>query len=205
VSRSAVLALAAAGTLLLAGTGDLAPPTSLEGLAGWVDDRGAVTASMALVRLGALVVAAWLVVATLVVLLARVFGAVHVASAVARLLPFGLAVALASPVGAAPAQQDGTATMSVLPDDEAPPPAPTPAPLPTPAPEPQVADEWTVRPGDSFWSIAEEVLSEALEGPATEAQIATYWRTLIDANRDRLVSSSPDLIRPGQVFVLPPA
>jgi nucleoid-associated protein YgaU len=68
------------------------------------------------------------------------------------------------------------------------------ADVPAPA-----VDEWVVAPGESFWSIAEEVVGDAPAG-----DVETYWRSLIEANRDRLVSPSPDLIRPGQVFVLPP-
>ncbi len=74
---------------------------------------------------------------------------------------------------------------------------------------PEVADAdalWTVRGGDSFWSIAEEVVHESTGTEASDAQVADYWRTLIAANETRLVDpSNPDLIFPDQVFVLPPA
>lgn len=56
----------------------------------------------------------------------------------------------------------------------------------------------------SFWSIAEAVLTG--EGRSTaDRDVARYWRTLIDANLDRLVApGNPDLLLPGQELVLPP-
>lgn len=71
-------------------------------------------------------------------------------------------------------------------------------------------DRWIVQPGDSFWSIAEEIVTEQL-GPReretsspTDADIAGYWRTLIEANRDRLADrTNPDLLFPGQRLRLP--
>ena len=65
---------------------------------------------------------------------------------------------------------------------------------------------WTVESGDSFWTIAEETLSDVWgRSDLTEEEIADYWRVLIDANEDRLVDAgNPDLILPGQVLILPP-
>jgi hypothetical protein len=63
----------------------------------------------------------------------------------------------------------------------------------------------TVAPGDSFWSIAAEVVAQATGPAPSDETIARYWRALIDANRDQLVvPGDPDLIHPGQVFTLPP-
>lgn len=57
---------------------------------------------------------------------------------------------------------------------------------------------WVVSAGDSFWSIAEDVVGR---GRRTRA----YWDQLIAANRDRLaVSDQPDLLFPGQRLTLPP-
>jgi hypothetical protein len=74
-----------------------------------------------------------------------------------------------------------------------------------PAP-PQPADDstWVVEPGDSFWSIAEDVLTPR-GGPApSDRQISRYWRRLIGANRSQLVDpGNPDLLRPGQRLHLP--
>lgn len=93
------------------------------------------------------------------------------------------------------------------------PPASTPQPVPadmahmaapTHHPGPAPMDTWTVHPGDSFWSIATVVL-ESRGGPASDADIDRYWQRLVSANADRLVDGDlPDLIYPGQVFVLPP-
>lgn len=77
--------------------------------------------------------------------------------------------------------------------------------------EPVVPDaprEWLVRPGDHLWRIAEEALARAngLADPTSlrEVDVHRYWLALIDANRDRLVDrANPDLIIPGQRFVLP--
>jgi hypothetical protein len=63
---------------------------------------------------------------------------------------------------------------------------------------------WEVERGDHFWGIAETTLAQAWGRPPTDAEIVGYWRTLIDVNRDRLAPpGDPDLIHPGQRFVLP--
>jgi hypothetical protein len=66
-------------------------------------------------------------------------------------------------------------------------------------------ETWTVEPGDSFWAIAEEHLrDEWSRAELSDGEVATYWRTLIDANTDRLVEpGNPDLLLPGQVLILP--
>jgi nucleoid-associated protein YgaU len=62
-----------------------------------------------------------------------------------------------------------------------------------------------VGPGDSFWSIAEDVLASPAASPPGEREVGRYWRRLVDANRDRLVDpGNPDLLLPGQELVLPP-
>ncbi len=66
-------------------------------------------------------------------------------------------------------------------------------------------ETWIVAPGDSFWSIAEEQLVDTWgRGDLTNNEIASYWRTLIDANVDRLVEpGNPDLLLPNQELLLP--
>ena len=66
-----------------------------------------------------------------------------------------------------------------------------------PASAPSDDEIWVVESGDSFWSIAEDMVGV---GASTDA----YWHRLIAANRDRLaVSDQPDLLFPGQVLTLP--
>jgi hypothetical protein len=63
---------------------------------------------------------------------------------------------------------------------------------------------WEVRPGEHFWSTAEQVLAQAWERPPTDAEVVPYWQALVQANRAALVDpGNPDLIVPGQVFTVP--
>lgn len=57
-----------------------------------------------------------------------------------------------------------------------------------------------VAAGDNLWAIA----AADLGGSASLAQIHSRWRTIIEANRDRLRSGDPDLVYPGERIVLPP-
>jgi hypothetical protein len=215
-----VLLLAGRGTLA-------APPVgSFDELADWLDRTDTVTAVLAIVRVLVLALAVWLLVAFLLGGLGRALGRARLAAVADRALPrplrallTGLAGAGAASVvvlGAGPAQHDrgdavpvgerlvllpdqddGTATMSVLPAEDTAPAAPAVSATPA-APA-----TWTVAPGESFWSIAEEVLADAWGRPPTDAEIDPYWRRLVAANRDRITSGNPDLIFPGQVFDLP--
>lgn len=61
-----------------------------------------------------------------------------------------------------------------------------------------------VEPGEHFWSLAVDEVAEQLQRPGTVDEVDTYWRELVDANRDRLaVAGDPDMIYPGQQFVVP--
>ncbi len=61
-----------------------------------------------------------------------------------------------------------------------------------------------VAAGDHLWGLAEADLEAHLAGPATEAQVLAHWERLVEANRDRLdVPNNPDMIRPGQLMLLP--
>jgi nucleoid-associated protein YgaU len=72
------------------------------------------------------------------------------------------------------------------------------------APTARLLATWIVRPGDSFWSIAETVIGQARMG-AERPAIAPYWSRLVAANRDRLpYPGDPDLLFAGDVLVLPP-
>lgn len=118
--------------------------------------------------------------------------------------------------GAAPAGVAGDAPGPVRPvGDGSAPAAPTPAvdpapptagaaaaPPTTPAPPLPEVDPtvWVVEQGDSFWTIAAQVVAAA-----GDQETHRYWRRLVEANRDRLVDpGNPDLLVPGQRLVLPP-
>jgi hypothetical protein len=78
------------------------------------------------------------------------------------------------------------------------------AQVPTPAPAPASAERRTLVPGESFWSIAEDVLAARLGRAPTDAEIVPYWQRLIEANRSELAHrDNPDLIFPAQSFVIP--
>jgi len=92
-----------------------------------------------------------------------------------------------------------TTTSPGAPPDPRPPVAP-PAPV---AADP-VGEEIVVLAGDSFWSIAADVLAEARGRGVTDREVQEYWRRLIHANRARLVEpGNPDLLLPHQRLVRP--
>ena len=70
-------------------------------------------------------------------------------------------------------------------------PAPAPTPTPEPQPEPAPANTVTVVEGDTLWDLA-----------ATHLGDATRWPEIYELNKD-VIGGDPDLIHPGQVFVLP--
>ena len=60
-----------------------------------------------------------------------------------------------------------------------------------------------VRRGECFWSIAETLVLNGID-EATEADVARYWRKLIEANRSKLPDpSNPDLLWADTVLDLP--
>lgn len=224
----------AVAVLLLAGRGDLAAPP-IAGFGEWLEARGPVTATMALGRLVALAAAVWMLVVASVAAVARGVGATRLAVAAERAVPPGLRRVLTGlagagaagavlvgvgrgPIGAVttgrdaaaqpPVTSDDTVTMSVLPPDPATSSTTTSAGADPSEPADAAAgtdETWTVEPGDSFWSIATELLADATGHEPTDVEVAPYWRLLIDANRDRLVSGDPDLIVPGQELIVLPA
>lgn len=61
-------------------------------------------------------------------------------------------------------------------------------PPPTPAAAETADDETvTVEPGDHFWAIAEDTLTETWGRAPSDDEIVPYWHQLIDENRDRLL------------------
>lgn len=227
-----LVGIAGAGVALrLASTGALAAPPlgSVDGLLAWVDGREPATAGLALVRLVA-ELSAWYVLAVsalhAIAVALRFAGGHRLADAlsvpgVRRLVHAGLGVGLAaaSTVGGGRGEvtAPGTATMvpveaPVRPSHPAEAVAGTATMRPRQAPAPQgtavmapAPTTWTVAPGESLWSIAEDLLAETWQRPPTTAEVDPLWRALVEVNRGRLADpSDPDLIHPGQVFEVPP-
>lgn len=124
-------------------------------------------------------------------------------SATSTIRPDSEAGTAASSRDEQPPFRDGTQPHTSLPWAE-PPTARNGEPvLPSEVPAP-ARGTVVVRPGDHLWGIAETEMSIRLGHPARPAEIDPYWRSLIAANRDRLVDpDNSDLIFPGQQFVLP--
>lgn len=84
---------------------------------------------------------------------------------------------------------------------------PAPAATPPPAIGPLATSgprEVVVRPGDSFWRLAEHHEAERLGRQPTEDEVGACWQDVVASNRHRLVvPEDPDLIFPGQVMQLP--
>lgn len=226
VAVTTLAVTAALGALLLSGQGALDwPPLSAPGeWHEWFNAREPAEAFVALVRLGALVLCWYLLAATAAGVAARLVGArslVRVTDAVSPssvrvvvrwALRAGLAASTALAASpAVAARPPATAiTMTRLPERErhaAAPPAVAPIQAPAfvaPAPARPVTT-WEVRPGQSLWEIARDVESLRRGRSASDREVSTYWRALIEANRDLLVNrSNPHLVLPGQVFRLPP-
>ena len=228
MTRGAIVRpLALAGGALAAGMvlmrlGSVLPlPHSVhrDEIARWVQQQGAAAATFAIARLAGVVLSAYaatigvigaLASASRVASLRRLVDRVTLPSLrplIAPVLAAGLTLAAAAPAGAQSRGEPNPRppVMRVVDTDSSsvdPPvmrvvmstPTPTSVELPT----------HTVAPGDTFWSIAEHALRSS-RASATDADIVPYWRRLIEANRDRLTArDEPDLIYPGQVFVLPP-
>ena len=84
--------------------------------------------------------------------------------------------------------------------------APAPAPPSVILPAPTVAGShtWTIAPGEHLWAVATETLADSWHRVPTDAEVAPYWRELIETNRSRLIDArNPDYVLPGQTFVLP--
>jgi hypothetical protein len=101
-----------------------------------------------------------------------------------------------------------TSTTSTTSTTTSPPPT-TPPPISGSAdsgstPSPPSAT-WTIAPGDHLWHVAEATLTAATGQVPDDAETERYLVRLIDRNRSVLiVPGDADLVRPGQVFALPP-
>lgn len=65
-------------------------------------------------------------------------------------------------------------------------------------------DAWHVQPGEHFWGVAEQTLTQAWSRAPSEPETVAYWQQLVEVNRPLLADpGNPDLVYPGQVFTLP--
>jgi nucleoid-associated protein YgaU len=226
VSWCALLTLVIA-VLIAAGHGPLALPARGTGWSQWVGTRDAITMVFVAVRVGALVLASYLLlvgVVTGVALGARSVRLVRLAdwltvpvvrTVVQSLLGLSLATAtLTAPSPGASGWHPPAAVMELVPTHDRSPVVQSAVPPPPGAPQISRPDRehattsrptWTVQPGDHFWSIAARHLGDVFGEQPHQAAVTRYWRRLIDANRDRLRDpSNADLIYPGDVLRLPP-
>lgn len=96
-------------------------------------------------------------------------------------------------------------TQVIIPPLPTPPPGPPPPQVitpPRPTPAPPAAETWRVVPGNSLWAIAKATLQRRWGRTPSNAEIAGYWPQIYDRNR-MTIGGNPNLIHPGQVFVLP--
>ena len=184
----------------------------------WLSDQGAVRASFALARAAGLGLAVYMALLAVLALVAALSGASLAARAALRItlpslrpLVAPIAAITLTVTSAVPALAQGrdqpAPVMQIVASPDSNPPVmrllPVPAAATTTALSPP-ASTYTVAPGDTFWSIAEDVVRTAARS-TSGPDVVSYWRALIDVNRDRLqVPGEPDLIFPGQVFELPP-
>ena len=75
--------------------------------------------------------------------------------------------------------------------------------VPVAAGEAQHPGAVVVEPGDHLWKISRTELTRRLGRSAAPDEVAPYWLSVIDANRDSLRSGDPDLIYPGESITLP--
>ena len=114
----------------------------------------------------------------------------HATTAVLRRLPDG-ASGPAEPATTAPPAPDSATSPGAGPS--------SPAPR-----QPAGGREVVVRPGDSFWRLAEQHEVERLGRHPSDAEVTVCSKQLVAVNRHRLVvPGDPDLIFPGQILHLP--
>jgi nucleoid-associated protein YgaU len=104
-----------------------------------------------------------------------------------------------------PAGDAGPNSYEPRPANDSPSTATSPSRTATTSPENEpatvpTAATYTVRPGDNFWTIAEQHLAVARDHPSDELDtdsVRAYWLRLVQANAGDLASDDPDLIWPG--------
>jgi hypothetical protein len=110
-----------------------------------------------------------------------------------------------------PAGDAGPNSYEPRPANDSPSTATSPSRTATASPENEPATvpttaTYTVRPGDNFWTIAEQHLAVARDHPSDELDtdsVRAYWLRLVQANAGDLASDDPDLIWPGEQIKLP--
>jgi hypothetical protein len=181
----------------------------------WLRHEGAIRASFEVTRGLGLILALYLGLLAVLALVAALSGAAGAARLalrvslpsvrplIAPLVAITVTVASAAPGAAQGRGQPPPVMQVVAAPDAAPPVMRVVVSTAVAAPAAAPSATHTVVSGDTFWSIAEDALRS---GPSSsETDVATYWRALVELNRDRLrVAGEPDLIFPGQVFDLPP-
>lgn len=169
---------------------------------------------MGAVQVVAVVLGLYLLVATVIAVLAEVTRSRALGRAADAITTAGLRRLVALAVGGALLAPASSASAEPRPRQpaEAPVlrravdeqlPAPPDAPAPEAAPQVEQVAQVVVEPGDHLWLIAERTLAERLGRAPTDGEVAPYWRQLVDANRGRLRSGDPDLIFAGERIDLP--
>lgn len=210
------------GTLLVAGRALPVPPatTDVAELSDWITGHGPVIATMAAARLVALVLATWLTASGALALCGQLLARPRLVLGAVRASPPGTRRLLAGAVGLSahlallgsawiePAAAAGTgvhASEQTSVDETGPALRLAEAAAPAPPDEPdEPTPTWVVAPGEHLWSIAEQLLADALGEAPTDAAVIEHLERLVAANQHRLPEPhNPDLIHPGTVLELP--
>lgn len=191
--------------------------------AAWLDRVPPEDAVIALVRLAALVTAGYLVVTTALYALATItrvpalIRGVRIVTlpSVRRVVDGALAATLVASTASlafttapASAQTSRASAHAYVPvvataSDADAGYVPTPAGDPPSAPATSV---YVVRTGDNLWTIAAHHLAKREEVPAAQisvADVAGFWRELVELNASSLASGDPNVIFPGETIALP--
>lgn len=208
------------------------PPVSRPGeLAGWLAARGPVEAGFAVLRLVVVVLAAHLLLATLVAVAARLsrggrvvesldaFSSAWLRHIVEMALGAGLVgvpLGLVDPGGPVVRRAITPDLLAVVTTGDEPPaaddhragePDPVPPTMQRINPPEHVAaatSEVVIGAGDHLWSVAERALAAAWGRPPVDAEVAPFWEQVVEVNRPRLADpANPDLLFVGQVVTLP--
>lgn len=197
------------------------PSVDWSGPAAWLDRVPPEDAVIALVRLAALLTAGYLVATTALYVFAtltRVPALIRgvrflTLPSVRRLVDGVMAAALvAAPAsfsfGATPASAQAAPTAAhayvpVVAGDTGIGDTPTPAGESPASPSESV---YVVRSGDNLWAIAAQHLAALRGEPAdsiSTADVAEFWRALVELNAPSLASGNPDVIYAGETIRLP--